>query len=286
MTLERILNLWGCLSWRSILTRFPSSICCQCHHNSANTRVAPVRFRFRLTRTVRAVPVVGSDGSSLEKGFFWFNTVLAERDGSDGFQFLFQGSDGSGSSFGFLTTVPTVPVSGRRRAEYGFGEYGLKHRAQWFFFGPHRVPGRELSEFLSAYYSCAKADSPRFSQNSACLPQNSVSCLFRNSTLETALFGERLRGNRDSSNRPERFREVMGSLRRSLERVSGCTSQRSPGTLSETVSQPPSEWHVPLRALAPNPVAPWSSCNFCPVPVSGSSSVAGPSCNTRGRKKQ
>ena len=28
------------------------------------------------------------------------------------------------------------------------------------FFGPHRVPGRELSEFLSAYYLRAKANSP------------------------------------------------------------------------------------------------------------------------------
>ena len=29
-------------------------------------------------------------------------------------------------------------------------------------FGPHRVPGRELSEFLSAYYLCAKENSPIF----------------------------------------------------------------------------------------------------------------------------
>ena len=50
------------------------------------------------------------------------------------------------------------------------------------FFCPHRVPGRELSEFLSAYYLCAKAS---FRQNSPSLPQNSVSSLFRNSTLET-----------------------------------------------------------------------------------------------------
>ena len=27
-------------------------------------------------------------------------------------------------------------------------------------FCPHRVPGGELSEFLSAYYLCAKANSP------------------------------------------------------------------------------------------------------------------------------
>ena len=30
------------------------------------------------------------------------------------------------------------------------------------FFGPHRVPGRELSEFLSAYYLRAKANPPSF----------------------------------------------------------------------------------------------------------------------------
>ena len=38
------------------------------------------------------------------------------------------------------------------------------------FLGPHRVPGRELSEFLSAYYLCAKANSPSFAQNSPSLP--------------------------------------------------------------------------------------------------------------------
>ena len=41
-------------------------------------------------------------------------------------------------------------------------------------FCPHRVPGRELSEFLSAYYLCDKAISPSFSQNSPSLPQSSV----------------------------------------------------------------------------------------------------------------
>ena len=38
------------------------------------------------------------------------------------------------------------------------------------FFGPHRVPGRELSEFLSAYYLCAETNSPSFAQNSPSLP--------------------------------------------------------------------------------------------------------------------
>ena len=55
------------------------------------------------------------------------------------------------------------------------------------FFGAHWVPGSELSEFLSAYYLCAKANSPSFSQNSPSLPQNSVSSLFRNSALKTVL---------------------------------------------------------------------------------------------------
>ena len=53
------------------------------------------------------------------------------------------------------------------------------------FLVPHRVPGRELNEFLSAYYLCANADSPSFSQNLPSLSQDSVSSLFRNNTLET-----------------------------------------------------------------------------------------------------
>ena len=51
------------------------------------------------------------------------------------------------------------------------------------FFRAHRVPGSELSEFLSAYYLWAKGNSPS-------LPKGThrvcpVSSLFRNSTLET-----------------------------------------------------------------------------------------------------
>ena len=52
-------------------------------------------------------------------------------------------------------------------------------------FWAHWVQLSELSEFLSAYYLCANANSPSFLQNSPSLPQNSVSCLLRNSTLET-----------------------------------------------------------------------------------------------------
>ena len=47
--------------------------------------------------------------------------------------------------------------------------------------------GRELSEFLSAFYLSAQANSLSFSQNSPSLRQNSISaiCEIRNSTLET-----------------------------------------------------------------------------------------------------
>ena len=55
------------------------------------------------------------------------------------------------------------------------------------FFCPHRVRWRELSEFLSAYYLCAKANSPSFSPNSPSLPQNSVSTPSRNSTQKNSI---------------------------------------------------------------------------------------------------
>ena len=70
----------------------------------------------------------------------------------------------------------------------------IRFRRVWFqtpnsvnLFGPRRVPGRELSEFLSAYYLCAKTNSPSSAQNLPILAQNSVSSLVRNSTLETVL---------------------------------------------------------------------------------------------------
>ena len=43
-----------------------------------------------------------------------------------------------------------------------------------FPIGPHRALGRELSEFLSAWYLFDKANSPSFSQNSPSSAQNSV----------------------------------------------------------------------------------------------------------------
>ena len=57
----------------------------------------------------------------------------------------------------------------RKRAEYGFGEHELSE-----FFGPHRVPGRELSEFLSAYYVYVCQSEASFSQNSPSSAQTSV----------------------------------------------------------------------------------------------------------------
>ena len=84
--------------------------------------------------------------------------------------------------------------------------------------------------------------------------------------------GERSRGNRSGGNRPERFREVLGSLKAPLRgppitsentpcigELVTCTSQRSPGAVSETLSEPLSERHFPLRVaglVAPTRVAP------------------------------
>ena len=47
-------------------------------------------------------------------------------------------------------------------------------------FLPHWVLSEtELSEFFAAYYCCAKANSPSFSQNSPSLPKDSVNSSFR-----------------------------------------------------------------------------------------------------------
>ena len=51
-------------------------------------------------------------------------------------------------------------------------KHRFRHPEELFF--PHRVPGRELSEFLSAYHLCDNAYSLSFSQKSPSLPQNSV----------------------------------------------------------------------------------------------------------------
>ena len=101
-------------------------------------------------------------------------------------------------------------------------------------FGPHRVPGRELGEFLSAYYLCAKvnSESPSFSQNSPTFPQNSVSSLFRNSTLETVFraFPRQLGGRFGyilffflSGNRAMEDESRSGGGRFALESIKGDT---------------------------------------------------------------
>ena len=56
------------------------------------------------------------------------------------------------------------------------------------FFCPHRVPGGELREFLSAYYWCAKANSPSFfffffRRAHRVLPENLVSSLSSKTAL-------------------------------------------------------------------------------------------------------
>ena len=60
------------------------------------------------------------------------------------------------------------------------------------FFCPHRVPGRELSEFLSAYHLCDKANSPSFFAELTEFAQklsefSSPKQYSRNSTLETEI---------------------------------------------------------------------------------------------------
>ena len=84
------------------------------------------------------------------------------------------------------------------------------------FSYPHRVPGRELSEFPLAYCWCAKANSPSFSQNSPSLAQNSASSLFRNSTWSFWKFSEISSGKSgvwpDVGTLPDLFSRVLCSF--------------------------------------------------------------------------
>ena len=73
----------------------------------------------------------------------------------------------------------------RKRAKYGFGEYGFKHRTQWAFWGSPSSRERTQWVPLSLLFVCKRELSPSFSQNSPSLPQNSANSLFWNSTLET-----------------------------------------------------------------------------------------------------
>ena len=81
-------------------------------------------------------------------------------------------------------TSTTLRGFRKLRSEKLWAEYPFPTNTELSeFFGPHRVLGREVSEFLSAYYLCAKANSPSMSQNSPSLSQISVSSLFPNRVL-------------------------------------------------------------------------------------------------------
>ena len=133
-------------------------------------------------------------------------------------------SSGSSSVFGSSKMVPVWSLGLRvvlskktatswRRAEDGFSTLwccsGLSQ-----FFGPHRVLGRELREFLSAYNMCAKANPPNFSQNSASLARSSASSLFRHSTLKqysTRFLAEEVNWRSQTPNSTPHLREAMSS---------------------------------------------------------------------------
>ena len=83
----------------------------------------------------------------------------------------------------FLVPIPERP-SGRHFSNT-VSESTVSNTKLSELFRPHWVSGRELSEFLSAYYLCAKANLPSLSHNSPSFLQHSVSSLFRNSTHET-----------------------------------------------------------------------------------------------------
>ena len=57
------------------------------------------------------------------------------------------------------------------------------------FFGPHRVPGRELSELLSAYDLCARSSSQSFSQTSPKRAQKLSEC-----SLPKQNLGDKIQG--------------------------------------------------------------------------------------------
>ena len=73
----------------------------------------------------------------------------------------------------FQDVESAISWGNRRRAEYGFGEYGFKHRAQWVFWPSPSSRKRAQRVALSPLFVC-KATSPSFSQNSPSLPPNSV----------------------------------------------------------------------------------------------------------------
>ena len=76
----------------------------------------------------------------------------------------------------------------RRRAEYGFGEYGFKHRTQWVFWGS--LSSRERTQWvpLGLLFVCQQRTHRvcrRTHQVCRRTQWGSVSSLLRNSTLKT-----------------------------------------------------------------------------------------------------
>ena len=91
---------------------------------------------------------------------------------------------------GYLNETPEGSTQQNPKIHWKIRRVQFQTPSSVSFCCPHRVLGRELSEFLSPYYFVckltAKANSPSFSQNSPRLPQNSLSSLFQTSNLETA----------------------------------------------------------------------------------------------------
>ena len=95
------------------------------------------------------------------------------------------------------------------------------------FFGPHRVTGRKLSEFLPGCCWCAKASSPSFSQNSPSSLQNSVSSLLRNSTLKNSIHPVSYQGPRFSNSGSRTI-----PLRGLIDARKGCQGPRGGSSFS------------------------------------------------------
>ena len=73
----------------------------------------------------------------------------------------------------------------QRQAKYNFGE----HNSHWIqrFYGPHRPPGRDLSEFLADCDWCAKATSASFAAELCEFGGELSESLFQNRPIQTVL---------------------------------------------------------------------------------------------------
>ena len=94
----------------------------------------------------------------------------------------------------------------RKRAEYSFGEDGFKHQAQWVFLALTELQGENSVRSTQPIICVQKRTHEVFPQNSPSLLQNSVSSVFRSSTLETILrlFPRKRRGAEVHGLRPRR----------------------------------------------------------------------------------